>query len=55
MELIVTIRKEVPDQETGDDLFELVKQRLQDKPGLRISGMINNHFEGLVTEGEPES
>ncbi|GAI49988.1 unnamed protein product, partial [marine sediment metagenome] len=32
MELIVTIRKEVPDQQTGDQLFETIKQKLQDKP-----------------------
>lgn len=52
MELIITLRKEVADRETGDDIFELVKQRLQDKPGIRITGMVNNHFEGLVTTGE---
>lgn len=40
----VTIRKEVPDYETAEELYEIVKQRLADKPGLRYSATYSNHF-----------
>jgi len=34
----ITFTKEVPDQETGRALYALVKERLADRPDVRISG-----------------
>jgi len=44
MYLVITIRKPVPDRETGSTIFQLVKQRLEDRPDLEISGHVTNHF-----------
>lgn len=41
---VLTIRKEVPDYETAQQLYELVKERLADRPGLRYSALYTNHF-----------
>lgn len=45
MYLTITLRKEVPDRDTGRQIFDLVKDRLQDKPEIEISGAVNNHFD----------
>ncbi len=44
MELVVTLRKEVADQPEGEALFEFVKDKLKDKPDVKVTGMVNNHF-----------
>ena len=44
MYLVVTLRKEVPDRETGEQLFELVKDRLADQSNVKIAGHVTNHF-----------
>lgn len=44
MELVITLRKEVPDRDTGEAVFELVKQKLSKQPDIKISGHITNHF-----------
>ena len=49
MYLVVTLRKEVPDRETGEQLYLVVKQRLADQPGVEIRGHVTNHF----TEEDP--
>lgn len=49
MTLIVTVRKEVPDQQTGEQLFDLVKLKLADRPDLDVKGHLTNHF----TDEEP--
>ena len=45
MYLTITLRKEVPDREAGRTIFDLVKQRLEDKPDVKITGHVTNHFE----------
>lgn len=45
MYLVVTIRKDVADRDEGEALYELVKQRLADRPNVKISGHVTNHFE----------
>lgn len=45
MYLVVTLRKAVADRPEGDALFETVKQRLSDRPGIKVSGHVVNHFE----------
>ena len=45
MQLVVTLRKEVTDRDEGAALFETVKQRFEDKPEVKITGHVTNHFE----------
>jgi len=45
MNLVVTLRKEVPDRETGQAIFELVKQRMADRPDVTVTGHVTNHFD----------
>lgn len=44
IEFIITIRKSVEDQEAAIALYEQVKSRLADKPGLKLTGHCSNHF-----------
>jgi len=45
MNIVITLRKEVPDRETGHAIFELVKLRLEDRPDVIITGHVTNHFD----------
>lgn len=45
MYLVITLRKEVPDKEAGKAIYELVKQRLADRPDVETSGHVTNHFD----------
>jgi len=42
---IITLRKEVPDQETARQLYDLVKNRMADRPDVEVSGHFSNHFD----------
>lgn len=41
---IITLRKEVPDRETARLIYDLVKERLTDRPDVTITGHFTNHF-----------
>ena len=45
MKLVITIRQEVPDRDEGIEAYEWVKDHLAEKPELKISGHVTNHFE----------
>lgn len=45
MNLVITLRKEVPDRETGLQIYELVKQRMADRPDVTVTGHVTNHFD----------
>ena len=45
MYLIVTLRKEVPNRETGKAIYDLVKHRLEDQPNVEVQGHVTNHFD----------
>lgn len=45
MQIIITLRKEVPDRDTGKAIFDLVKERLADRPDVKIEGHVSNHFD----------
>lgn len=45
MELVIVLRKTVPDREAGEALFELVVQRMEDRPDVKVTGHVTNHFE----------
>lgn len=51
MQLVITLRKEVADREAGEAIYELVKQKLEDRPDIKITGHVTNHF----IEEKPES
>lgn len=51
MKLVITLRKEVADRDEGEALYQLVKQKLSDRPDVKISGHVTNHF---LEEPEPE-
>ena len=45
MSLIITLRREVPDRETGKQIFDMVKERLSDRPDVIVTGHVTNHFD----------
>lgn len=45
MHLVITLRKEVPDRDTGHQIYELVKEKLSDHPDVVITGLVSNHFD----------
>lgn len=45
MKLVITLRKEVTDRDQGELIFNLIKQRLEDRPDVEITGHITNHFD----------
>lgn len=51
MQLVITLRKDVKDREAGEAIFELVRQKLEDRPDIKVTGHVTNHFD----LEEPES
>jgi len=45
MYVVITLRKEVPDRETGRAVYDLVKTKLADRPDIEIHGHVTNHFD----------
>jgi len=48
MELTITLRREVADEDQGEIIFELVKSKLADHPEITIAGNVQNRLP-LVT------
>jgi len=44
MNLVITLRKEVADRDEGEAIFNMVKERLSDRPDVEVSGHVTNHF-----------
>jgi len=44
MYLVITLRKEVPDRDAGKAIYDLVKERMGDRPDVDITGHVTNHF-----------
>jgi len=44
MYLVITVRKPVTDRDQGKLIFDMIKQRLEDRPDLTITGHVTNHF-----------
>lgn len=51
MELIITLRAQVETQEQGKEIYQLVKQKLEERPDVTITGHVTNHFK---IEDEPQ-
>jgi len=45
MFVIITLRKPVPDRETARALYDLVRERLNDRPDVEVHGHCSNHFD----------
>jgi len=45
MKVIITLTKSVDDADEGKAIYELVKQKMQDKPEVAVHGHISNHFD----------
>lgn len=45
MYLVITLRKEVPDREAGKVIYDLIKQKMADRPDVTITGHVTNHFD----------
>lgn len=43
--VIITARKEVPDRAQARLIYDLVKERLADRPDVDLTGMFSNHFD----------
>ena len=43
MYLIITIRKPIDDAPEGQAIYDVIKERLADKPNLVITGQVSNH------------
>lgn len=55
MQLVITIRRDVPDRDTGAAIYEAAKERLSPIADLKVSGHVTNHFDDLnTTEGETD-
>ena len=44
MDLYITLRKEVEDTAEADQLFDIVKQKLADRPEIEIAGQVTNQL-----------
>ena len=44
MQLVITLRKEVEDPEEGQQIYDLVKDRLADREDVEVQGHLTNHF-----------
>lgn len=44
MKLVITLRKTVPDRETGQQIMDLVRLKLADRPDIKVAGHVTNHF-----------
>lgn len=45
MYLVITLRKEVPDRDAGKTIYDIVKERMADRPDVVVTGHVTNHFD----------
>ncbi len=45
MQIIITLRKEVPDRDAARVIYDLVKAKLADRPDITVTGHCTNHFD----------
>ena len=45
MQIIITLRKEVPDKEAARAIYDLVKLKLADRQDVTITGHVSNHLD----------
>ncbi len=45
MQVVITLRKIVEDRDAGRAIYDLVKQKMADRPDVIITGHVSNHFD----------
>lgn len=45
MFVIITARKEVASAEEGRAIYDVVKQKMADRPDVQLTGHVSNHFD----------
>ena len=45
MFVTITLRKEVADAPAGKVIYDLVKQKMDDRPDVEVKGHVSNHFD----------
>ncbi len=45
MQIVITLRKNVPDRDAARAIYDLVKERLADREDVIITGHCTNHFD----------
>lgn len=45
MILTVTARKEVADRDEGKAIYDIIKQKMADRPDVELTGHVTNHFD----------
>jgi len=45
MYIVITLRKEVPDRDAARVIYDLVKERMNDRPDVVVTGHCSNHFD----------
>jgi len=45
MKVIITMRKTVPDRDIARAIYDLVKQKMADRPDIEVKGLCSNHFD----------
>lgn len=45
MYVVITLRKEVPDRDAARVIYDLVKQKMADRPDVIVTGLASNHFD----------
>lgn len=45
MYVIITLRKEVENRIEARTIYDLVKQRMVDRPDVKVTGHASNHFD----------
>ena len=45
MYVIITLRKPIDDAAEGETVYNIIKQKLADRPDIEISGQCSNHYE----------
>lgn len=51
MQLIITLSQEVEDVKEAKEIYEEVKEHLTDRPTLKVTAHVSNHF--VDEEDEP--
>lgn len=44
MQLVITIRREVENRDQGKAIYNVVRERLEEHPDLKVTGHVTNHF-----------
>jgi len=52
--LCITLRKGTDTPDEAEAIYNLVKQRFEDRPEIKISGHVTNHYDEAGGQAEPD-